>query len=266
MYATVAVLLFCFTALSAAHDDHHDSHTSLRSSNRQLQYAHEPLRCDTREPDERDHAARARADAFARFRTERKEGVFAETATSYTISVCFHNPRWFNPLANYVKDRFITNEELQAQLEHLNKAFTVSSCCDTANSWCTAGSCSVDTSIQFVLAKLTKKNITGTVASTSDEGACVKRRRVHHNRMSMTRLNDERKKRRWRLGDESVLNIYFVRAFSESSQDVTGYSTYPWDYDSNPARDGVVVSPDYVKGSTKNSRFTEGDTLVHEVG
>jgi len=265
MKVAVAILLLLVRGeFSVAHNEQ-EFYSNVRSGRRQLGKDSQVIsRCEMRDPNPRDNAARKRAIAFARFRRERKAGVDAEAST-YIVPVCFHNPRWANPVREMLQNRLISDERIQEQLDHMNKAYSMASCCDTVNTdWCT-GNCSVDTSIQFVLAKIDDNGtINGTTTSVSDPNACIKRPRVRCNMMSMGPGNDRPKKRLLRVGDESVLNVYFVKIKSLVGQTL-GYATFPWDYDNDPDRDGVVIDYQFAIGNN-NDRFGEGDTLVHEVG
>jgi len=220
-------------------------------------------RCAARDPDERDHVAFMRAQAFAKFKAERV-AFEDEPTTVITIPICFHNPQYLIPLLNRFGHRYITNEQFQAELDHLNRAFSAASCCDTQQSWCT-GNCSVDPMIQFTMAKIDANgNVIGTTPSTSDPNACIKRPRGRYY-MSMNIFFDTRKKRKLRVGDETILNIYYTRPKGLPFMNLLGYATFPWDYDDNPEQDGVVIEPKARRGG-RLEVYNEGDTVVHEVG
>lgn len=103
-----------------------------------------------------------------------------EPTTSQVIPVCFHVPQ-----IDSHSLRSITNEDLQNELDHLNQAFTTSSCCDTTLSWCSENNCSsVNAGISFVMATVSEKRfrhhdriVTGTTNSTSYPRACISRPR-----------------------------------------------------------------------------------------
>ncbi|KAL7412359.1 hypothetical protein BDY24DRAFT_416153 [Mrakia frigida] len=69
-------------------------------------------------------------------------------------------------------------------------------------------------------------------------------------------------KRALRKGTAKDLNI-FVVGFSKS--DNIGYSTFPWNYTSDPLDDGVVLNFDTLPGGYKKN-YDHGRTAVHEVG
>jgi hypothetical protein len=222
--------------------------------------------CATKEPDERDHEARARAESFSIFKAGRKGGGRESFATR-VIPVCFHNPQWWIPLRNWLAHRRISDERLQAELDHLNEAFTTASCCDSDLSWC-SGDCSpVDIDIQFVMARVDSDgNIIGTTSSTSDSDACITRR--HGFRWMSISVFGLRNwiKSALHVGDERTLNVYYIRPTTILGFGrLLGYATFPWDYASRPKLDGVVIEPTAVRGGVKRN-YGEGDTLVHEVG
>jgi len=222
-------------------------------------------RCATKDPDESDHAALARAREFAKFKSEKKHGTNENTvASTYTIPVCFHNPEYPSSWLNRVRHRYISNEQLQVQLDQLNLAYSGASCCDTAESWC-HGECSVDTGIRFVMATVDSNGeYNGTTNSTSDPNACITRRRGFF-WMSISPYGG-RIKRALHVGDESVLNVYYIRPSAiPGLSSILGFSTLPWQYDRSPKQDGVVIEPMTIKGGMAKA-YNEGDTLAHEAG
>jgi Pregnancy-associated plasma protein-A len=65
-----------------------------------------------------------------------------------------------------------------------------------------------------------------------------------------------------RVGDASVLNVYFNNL---SGDDLLGYATMPWKFKAAPEKDGVVVLFKSVPGDSLDSYY-KGKILVHEVG
>jgi hypothetical protein len=64
-----------------------------------------------------------------------------------------------------------------------------------------------------------------------------------------------------RQGSADDLNVYVANP----SGGYLGWSTFPWDYASDPLYDGVVILYTTLPGSTEFP-YDEGDTAVHEVG
>lgn len=64
-----------------------------------------------------------------------------------------------------------------------------------------------------------------------------------------------------RMGDSATLNVYIMPSLGW----LLGWATFPWDYDSAPEMDGVVVAKNSLPGGTM-APYNEGATLTHEVG
>ena len=221
-------------------------------------------RCGTKEVDRRDIEAQERGSAFARFRRARKGFRQQSSEETRIIPVCFHNGRWLNPLKNIFSHVVLSDQQLQNELDHLNQAFSRNSCCDSELPWCD-GECSVDVNIQFAMARLDESgNVIGTTNSTSDPDACVTRPKGFCY-LIMAGFGDFIRSR-LRKGDQSVLNVYFIRPSltPPGGNPVLGYATFPWRYLAEPQRDGIVVEPTTVSGGIMEN-YNEGDTLVHEV-
>ena len=181
-----------------------------------------------------------------------------------TVPVCF-----FVMIDKHGKnDR--TDEQLQAQMDTLNTAFSASSCCNATLDWCGDLSplCSVETGIRFAWAKLDdngdhKKG--ETVANVTDDGACAIR--VNKHRWAKVRKNgiqSKHMKRALRKGGPEVLNVYWtvIGGLRRKSR-IGGYSTFPYG-SKHPRLDGVVIRPDLMtNGGLEN--YKEGEVLVRTV-
>jgi hypothetical protein len=63
------------------------------------------------------------------------------------------------------------------------------------------------------------------------------------------------------VGGAATLNIY-----TTSGGGYLGWATFPWNYNSAPLKDGVVVDYRSLPGGPYGSQYSLGDTTTHEVG
>ncbi|GAX21922.1 pappalysin-2 [Fistulifera solaris] len=222
-------------------------------------------RCNTKEPEEHDHRASERARQYRKFRSERYQSHSilrpeSEFGNSIVIPVCFHVPQG--------QTAPLTDEQLQRELEHLNLGYSSSSCCDTNLDWCN-GECSLNTGISFAMATLDANgNVNGTTSSVTEASACVtrpKNRKWTQIIMNSLLYREKPIKEALRKGGARTLNIYYIRPMSVTRTQLLGYASFPWEYATDPAMDGVVINPGTVQGGSL-PEYNEGDTLVHEVG
>ncbi|TEB37672.1 metalloprotease [Coprinellus micaceus] len=68
-----------------------------------------------------------------------------------------------------------------------------------------------------------------------------------------------------RKGAARDLNVYTVGFNSGSAYGLLGYATFPWDFESKPSDDGVVILYSSVPGGT-TAPYNLGHTLTHELG
>ncbi|KIY45866.1 zincin [Fistulina hepatica ATCC 64428] len=68
-----------------------------------------------------------------------------------------------------------------------------------------------------------------------------------------------------RSGSVSDLNVYSVGFETGSGAGLLGYSTFPSDYEDDPADDGVVILFSTLPGGNTQN-YNQGRTLTHEVG
>ena len=83
--------------------------------------------------------------------------------------------------------------------------------------------------------------------------------------MSQLSPEEQQAKSALRQGGANVLNIYTLNIPSpDPDLDTLGWATFPWDYLSNPDRDGVVLNYRFLPGGTPPNDM--GHTATHEVG
>ena len=68
-----------------------------------------------------------------------------------------------------------------------------------------------------------------------------------------------------RVGDASTLNVYLNQPTGATRGTLLGYATFPWNYQSDPSSDGIVLHDEVIPGGLFD-RFQEGKTLAHEIG
>ncbi|GAX16430.1 hypothetical protein FisN_19Lu007 [Fistulifera solaris] len=177
-----------------------------------------------------------------------------------TIPVCFH----ILTDDNGVND--LSSEQLQNQLDVLNRAYSSASCCDSTMEWCSTQSCSVETGFRFAWAQMeaSRQNVIqgATVSHTSD--ACI----IAHKKRNWTRFLGfwdprlRQMKRRLRKGDATTLNVYWTDFMILK---IAGYSTFPSTYWRKPKLDGVVMRVGVCVGGSI-TEYSKGAMLAHEVG
>jgi hypothetical protein len=79
-------------------------------------------------------------------------------------------------------------------------------------------------------------------------------------RMTPGSLAEREAKLALRQGGRSALNVY-----TTDGGGYLGWATFPWDYDTDPVDDGVVIYHGTLPGGGA-APYDEGDTLTHEVG
>jgi len=218
-------------------------------------------RCGTTVTDS-DVQAIQLAQAFSKYKTAEtskgamptprkteKPQAFPRPPKKKIIPVCFH-----------VIGRRIPRWQLNKDLVALNRAFSGASCCDPSQSWCVPGTCSPDTGIRFEMARLVLGRVRGTIKTPISLFSCVKRK---WKELDMSEEDVEKEvKKTMHMGDGRILNIYFSKL-----NQILGYATFPTSIQSDTTAylDGVMVNRDARVGGGIQ-RFSEGDSLAHEVG
>lgn len=179
-----------------------------------------------------------------------------------TIPVCFHI------LTDDRDTNSLSLDQIQNQMDYLNRAFSSASCCNTTLEWCKEESCSAETGFRFAWAQLddTKQKVIPevTVQHFSDDNACL----LTHNIPKWTRFFgfwDPRlrwMKRKLRKGDATTLNVYWTDFWT---MNIAGYSTFPYSYWRKPQLDGVVLRVGVIAGGSI-TQYAQGAMLAHETG
>lgn len=137
------------------------------------------------------------------------------------VPVCFHIPQ--NLIQRIFSRGRVTNRQLQAQIDHLNRAFTSESCCNPSADWCSS-QCSVGSSIRFQFAKVNIwGELTGKMTNDlSDSWVRISRLRFRFRWIDVNIFSNEerRMKERLRKGDNSVLNVYLLNTVDPFQQEL----------------------------------------------
>lgn len=63
---------------------------------------------------------------------------------------------------------------------------------------------------------------------------------------------------------DKYLNVWIVNHITAPTFNVIGYSTFPWEFAANPAKDGIVIAKNYV--FSLSDPQVQGKNLAHEIG
>lgn len=170
-----------------------------------------------------------------------------------TLPVCFH-------VVRPDSSEFLETPRLQAQLDALNAAYSSGSCCDLGQAWCN-GECSIETGFRFEMALLDASGSwapdAGTTPTVADANTCVTRF-VNGAWYAADAFSADADvmKRSLRVGDASVLNVYF-KAFFDGT---LGYAAFPDEFSIFGDIDGVVMNEQTLIGATdpSYSQYQEG--------
>jgi len=175
------------------------------------------------------------------------------------LPVCFHVIR---PDGDTATD-FLNTASLQEQLDALNRSFSSQSCCDTNQFWCN-GECSIDTALRFEMAVLSADDggyVSGsTTSNVADASVCVTRT-VNDDWYFADTFSETEKdmKRTLRVGDATVLNIYY-KSFADGT---LGYATFPSEFTREGDVDGVIIDDSTIVGGVSIA-FNEGVSIADQ--
>jgi Pregnancy-associated plasma protein-A len=155
-----------------------------------------------------------------------RERLSRATTTGATIQVAFHVIRKDTTLAG----GNVPQSQIDAQIRVLNSSYAGS----------TGGS---NTGFRFQLASVDRTTTRQWFRLTPGSRAEVEMKTSLHE------------------GGSSTLNIYTAVL----GQRLLGWATFPWDYRSDPAYDGVVLLYSSLPGGSASS-YNDGDTGTHEAG
>jgi hypothetical protein len=188
-------------------------------------------RCSTPNPSE---AVRAQVESFLRQRKTNR-GAIDGIMSARTVNVYFH------VITNTSGQGNVTDQQINSQIAILNKAFAGQ---DTpAAGQSPSAQTTAVTQFQFALAGVdrTANNSWYTMGHGS--------------------LAESQAKAALRDGTADDLNIYSANL----GGGLLGWATFPWNYNSNPSNDGVVVLYSSLPGGSA-APYNLGDTATHEVG
>ncbi|KAG6918303.1 hypothetical protein DXG01_015395 [Tephrocybe rancida] len=69
--------------------------------------------------------------------------------------------------------------------------------------------------------------------------------------------------KKYRQGNDQTLNIYTVG--QNSQQSYAGWSSFPWDYQQYPQKDGIIMDYNFLPGGSR-AGYNTGKITVHEIG
>lgn len=76
---------------------------------------------------------------------------------------------------------------------------------------------------------------------------------------------DENLRATYHTGNQQTLNIYTIGQYQGPGGAYAGWSSFPWEYQANPARDGITFDYNYLPGG-RNAGYNTGKIMVHEIG
>lgn len=227
-------------------------------AHRHLGHGHEGRRCSTPDP---DAEFLQKQDDAVKLYTEHRRRLNRGLVDSVTIPVCFHVVT--SPIFGWGQ---MTDEQLQEQLTHLNRAFSAASCCDESLPWCTAGDCSVASGFSFGMAVLdeTGEIVEGAVTgSVTSPNACVTRTSNfwHYNVGSRNLSPNSRysnMRRDLRKGGRDTLNVIIKKL---NRRDGIGNAVSAFGPDYEAEYDAIVIWNRATITSNAFPAYNEGDVL-----
>ncbi|TNE82292.1 MAG: T9SS type A sorting domain-containing protein [Bacteroidetes bacterium] len=196
-----------------------------------------------------DEKAVARLEnALAGFEQYRQNPPLNKNNPIYQIPVVFH-------VIHQYGDENISKDQILDQLRILNEDFGRMNA-DTVNTRPIFASVAADAQIEFVL------------ATKDPQGNCTEG--INRVYSSLTNEARDNVKAISYWPSDKYLNIWVVRTIQNSSGDdgtiTLGYAQFPWDRNSRPTTDGIVLRSDYVGTIGTSSTSKAGRVATHEIG
>ncbi len=177
----------------------------------------------------------------------KKNPVFSKKQAVYRIPVVFH------VIHEYGTEN-ISKAQIEDQLRMLNEDFRRTNA-DAVNTRPVFQGVAADCQIEFVL------------ATRDPQGNCTEGINRVYSKLTNNARDNVKSVSYW--PSDKYLNVWVVKSI-ENSGDIEGttlgYAQFPWDRNSRPTTDGIVLRSDYVGTIGTSSTAKAGRVATHEVG